>query len=213
MKKTHGHKHGRLMATQILCLIAVQLALTCATYAKEPTMDTDIPKTELASFGAGCFWCTEAVFEGLPGVVKAVSGYQGGHVENPTYAQVCTKTTGHAEVIQVEFDPATVSYGELLDLFWRMHDPTTLNRQGADTGPQYRSVIFTTTDAQKKEALASKQAIDASGTFKRPVVTEILEAPPFYKAEKSHQDYYANNQNAPYCRFVIAPKLKKLETE
>ena len=167
-------------------------------------------KTETATFGAGCFWCTEAVFELLPGVIDARSGYMGGHVKNPTYKQVCTGTTGHAEVTQVTFDPAKTTYTELLDLFWRMHDPTTRNRQGADVGTQYRSAIFTHNDNQKVVAGKSKRDLDTSGTFERPVVTEITPATTFYPAEDYHQDYFANNPDAGYCRLVIRPKLKKL---
>ena len=167
-------------------------------------------KTETATFGAGCFWCTEAVFELLAGVIDARSGYMGGQVKNPTYKQVCTGTTGHAEVTQVTFDPAKATYTELLDLFWRMHDPTTRNRQGADVGTQYRSAIFTHNDNQKVVAEKSKRDLDKSGTFKRPVVTEITPAATFYPAEDYHQDYFASNPDAGYCRLVIRPKLKKL---
>jgi peptide-methionine (S)-S-oxide reductase len=167
-------------------------------------------ETEVASFGMGCFWCGEAVFEQLDGVVAVRSGYQGGHVADPSYEQVCTGNTGHAEVIQVEFDPARVTYDDLLDLFWRAHDPTQLNRQGNDVGTQYRSAIFTYGEAQQRAAEASKRAQTAGGHFDNPIVTEIVPAPPFYVAEADHQDFYDNNRGYPYCRFVIAPKLKKL---
>jgi peptide-methionine (S)-S-oxide reductase len=163
-----------------------------------------------ATFGAGCFWCTEAVFEGVPGVVSVESGYSGGTKKNPTYKEVCTGTTGHAEVVRVEFDPEKVTYKSLLDLFWRMHDPTTLNRQGADVGTQYRSIIFYHSDEQKREAEEAKKELEKAGTYGRPIVTRIEKAGPFYPAEGYHQDYFRNNATAPYCRRVIAPKLEKL---
>lgn len=166
--------------------------------------------TEFASFGAGCFWCSEAMFENLDGVVDVLSGYQGGALKKPTYKQVCRGDTGHAEVVRVEYDPARVTYDQLLDQFWKMHDPTTLNRQGADVGTQYRSVIFYHDEAQRAAAEKSLKALNASGTFGRPVVTEIKSAPEFYEAEGYHQDYYRNNPDAPYSR-MIRGKLKKLE--
>jgi peptide-methionine (S)-S-oxide reductase len=161
-------------------------------------------------FGAGCFWCSEAVLQKLPGVASVTSGYAGGTMRNPTYKQVCSGKTGHAEVVQVVFDPHVVSYAQLLDIFWRMHDPTTLNRQGADTGTQYRSVIFYYSPAQQAAAEASKRALEASGVLAGPAVTEIVPAADFYPAEDHHQDYFNRNAEAPYCRFVIIPKLKKL---
>jgi len=165
--------------------------------------------TELATVGGGCFWCTEAVLERLPGVKKVVSGYAGGHVNNPTYEEVCTGTTGHAEVIQVEFDPAVISYDKILEVFFEAHDPTTLNRQGADEGTQYRSVIFYHNEAQQKAAARAK--IAAQALWPDPIVTEISPLTKFYVAEKYHQDYFKNNPNAGYCTFVIKPKVKKLE--
>ena len=165
---------------------------------------------ELATFGTGCFWCTEAVFQQLKGVSKVVSGYSGGRVPNPTYQQVCTGTTGHAEVIQVTFDPAVISYPELLEVFWRSHDPTTLNRQGNDVGPQYRSVIFTHSDRQKQLADVYKRKIEAAGVFSKPVVTEIVPFTAFYPAEAGHQNYYVDNSRQPYCQYVIRPKVDKL---
>lgn len=164
--------------------------------------------TELATYGGGCFWCVEAVFQRLNGVKSVTSGYAGGKTENPTYEDICTGTTGHAEVIQIEFDPAKLKYEDLLDLFWQAHDPTTLNRQGADVGTQYRSVIFYHNDAQKLAAEKSKK--EAAPQFKDPIVTEIVPLAKFYKAERYHQNYYNNNPNAPYCRVVIRPKLDKL---
>ncbi|MEX2580024.1 MAG: peptide-methionine (S)-S-oxide reductase MsrA [Verrucomicrobiales bacterium] len=170
--------------------------------------------TEIATLGGGCFWCTEAVMERLDGVEDVVSGYMGGHVENPTYEQVSSARTGHAEVIQVSFDPSRISYEEILDVFWQAHDPTTPNQQGADRGPQYRSVVFYHSPEQKKLAEESKRKLDSSGTYGDPAVTEITEASTFWAAEESHQDYYRRNKESnPYCRIVIAPKMKKLGLE
>jgi peptide-methionine (S)-S-oxide reductase len=164
---------------------------------------------EKATFGGGCFWCVEAVFEELEGVRSVVSGYAGGSNENPTYEEVCSGTTGHAEVVQITFDPGTVSYEELLDTFWRAHDPTTLNRQGADMGTQYRSVVFTHSEVQREAAERSKNELTKK--FEEPIVTEIVPLEQFYVAEEYHQDYFRNNPNAAYCVFVIQPKLRKLE--
>lgn len=166
-------------------------------------------KLETATVGGGCFWCIEAIFLDLKGVHQVVSGYAGGHVDNPTYRQVCNGTTGHAEIIQVEFDPAEISYEEVLDIFWRVHDPTTLNRQGADVGTQYRSIILYHDDRQKELAQRSKQAADKAGLYSNPIVTEIAPAGTIYPAEDYHQNYYANNSNQPYCRIVIDPKVRK----
>lgn len=163
---------------------------------------------EKATFGAGCFWCVEAVFERLNGVQSVVSGYAGGTKTSPTYEEVCTGRSGHAEVAQITFDAAKVSYEQLLDLFWKSHDPTTLNRQGADMGTQYRSVIFYHDEKQKNAAEHSKQ--QAQSLVADPIVTEIQPLTKFYEAENYHQDYYRNNTNAPYCRMVIKPKLEKL---
>jgi peptide-methionine (S)-S-oxide reductase len=178
-----------------------------------PTSSATAPggPTEIAVFGSGCFWCTEAVFEHVPGVKKVTSGYTGGHVDNPTYKQVCEGDTGHAEVTRIEFDPAAVSFSRLLEIFFESHDPTTLNRQGADEGTQYRSAIFYTSDAQKAAAEAGKQA--AQNDFDDPIVTEITPLGKFYDAEGYHQDYFKNNPNAGYCSFVIKPKMKKLQSK
>ena len=165
-------------------------------------------ETELATFGAGCFWCVEAVLEQLDGVTDVVSGYMGGQTKNPTYREICTGRTGHAEVVQVTFDPSVISYKELLDWFWRLHDPTTLNRQGADVGTQYRSAIFTHSEDQARIAATSKK--DVQPSFDDPIVTEVTPASTFYEAEEYHQGYYFDNTGAGYCRAVIAPKLKKL---
>ncbi|MCA8982050.1 MAG: peptide-methionine (S)-S-oxide reductase MsrA [Planctomycetes bacterium] len=165
---------------------------------------------ELATFGAGCFWCVEAVLEQVEGVKSVTSGYMGGHVDDPTYKQVCGGDTGHAEVTQVEFDPSVVSYEHLLAWFWKLHDPTTLNRQGNDVGTQYRSVIFFHSPEQERIARASLVAEEASLKHPGPIVTEVSPASTFYSAEDYHQDYYRGNKAQGYCRFVIAPKLEKL---
>jgi peptide-methionine (S)-S-oxide reductase len=164
---------------------------------------------DTAVFGNGCFWCTEAIFDQLEGVLKVTSGYSGGHVKNPTYEQVCEKNTGHAEVIQLIFDPAVISFDDLLEVFWETHDPTTLNRQGNDVGPQYRSVVFYRTEEQKLKAEHYKKELDKSGAFENPIVTEISPLINFYEAENYHQDYYNKNGSQPYCYFVIRPKMEK----
>jgi peptide-methionine (S)-S-oxide reductase len=165
---------------------------------------------QVATFGSGCFWCTEAVFQQLKGVKSVASGYSGGRVANPTYRQVCTGTTGHAEVIQVTWDPAVVTYPELLEVFWKTHDPTTLNRQGADHGTQYRSVIFYHNAEQKQAAEQYKKKLDAAEVFSDPIVTEIAAFSKFYPAEDYHQNYYNDNPDQGYCRVIIGPKLDKL---
>lgn len=162
---------------------------------------------ETAVFGGGCFCCTETLFKLVRGVQSVVSGYAGGARQNPSYEQVSSGATGHAEVIKIEFDPQQISYDELLDIFWHVHNPTTLNQQGADVGSQYRSIILYTSDDQQKKATAAKQAIEKSGEFHSPVVTQIQKLDTFYTAEEYHQNYFANNPAQPYCNFVIAPKL------
>ena len=169
-----------------------------------------ITNSATVMFGSGCFWCSEAVFQRIPGVIAVKSGYSGGTVKNPTYKQVCTGDTGHAEVIQVSYDSQKVSFEKLLEIFWMSHDPTSLNRQGADVGTQYRSVIFYYDEAQKNMAEKSMDSLNKSGKFKAPVVTQISKAGPFYPAEDYHLDYYNKNKTAPYCRFIIAPKLEKV---
>jgi peptide-methionine (S)-S-oxide reductase len=166
---------------------------------------------EKATFGAGCFWCVEAVFERLDGVDTVVAGYAGGTKPNPTYEEVSSGTTGHAEVAQITFDPSKISYEKLLEVFWEAHDPTTLNRQGADAGTQYRSVIFYANEQQRLAAEKSKR--EAQKNFEDPIVTEIKPLEHFYPAENYHQDYFRNNPNAPYCVLVIKPKLKKLKLD
>ena len=176
-----------------------------------PTTTVSVPAgKEVATFGTGCFWCTEAVFEQLKGVESATSGYAGGHVERPTYEQVCGKTTGHAEVIQVIYDPSVIGFKTLLEVFWKSHDPTTPNQQGADHGPQYRSAIFYHNAAQKELAETYKKKLDDAGAFPRPIVTEITPFTNFYPAENYHQEYYALNSRQPYCALTITPKLAKL---
>ena len=168
---------------------------------------------ETATLGAGCFWCVEAVFLELKGVHEVVSGYTGGTVKNPSYQQVCTGMTGHAEVVQITFDPGVVSFWDLLYVFWRTHDPTTLNRQGADVGTQYRSAIFYHNEEQKIVAANSKRETDATRLWQNPIVTEIVPAADFYAAEEYHQNYYALNSYQPYCQIVINPKMRKLRKE
>jgi peptide-methionine (S)-S-oxide reductase len=182
--------------------------------AESPTvMESSEPPAGLAraTFGGGCFWCTEAVFQKLKGVHSVVSGYTGGSSKNPTYKQICTGTTGHAEAIQITFDPAVVSFEDLLEIFWKTHDPTTRNRQGNDVGTQYRSVIFYHSADQKHLAEEYKQKLDAAGVFAGPIVTEIVPATDFYRAEAYHQNYYAENSTQPYCQVIIGPKLEKLK--
>lgn len=189
-------------------LLATSVLLAMSTI---PPAAAASPTLAHATFGGGCFWCTEAVFETEPGVKSVTSGYAGGQTENPTYREICNGDTGHAEVIQIEFDPEVVSFERLLELFWIAHDPTTRNRQGADVGTQYRSIILTHDDAQRAAAETSKAAAQAQ--FDRPIVTEIVPLTKFYAAEKYHQDYFRANREAPYCRAVIVPKLKKLGRE
>lgn len=169
-------------------------------------------KVDTATFGTGCFWCTEAIFEQLDGVVKVTSGYMGGTVKNPTYKEVCTGETGHAECVQVEYEPSKISYDELLKVFFEVHDPTSLNRQGADVGTQYRSAVFYHSPEQKEKALYYKNELNKNGAYDKPVVTEISPASAFYVAEDYHQEYYQNNKNTnPYCSIVIRPKLEKFQ--
>lgn len=164
---------------------------------------------EIATLGGGCFWCVEAIFQRVKGVEKVVSGYSGGQTQKPSYKAVCSGTTGHAEVIQVHFDPKIISYKEVLEIFFHTHDPTTLNRQGNDRGTQYRSAIFYHSDTQKQQAEEAKKTIDNSGYWGKNAVTEITKFETFYPAEDYHQDYYALNSNQGYCRVVIEPKIKK----
>lgn len=168
---------------------------------------------EQATFGAGCFWCIEAIFQRLKGVKKVEPGYAGGHAMNPSYQQVCSGTTGHAEVARISFDPEIINYGQLLTVFWHTHNPTTLNRQGVDRGTQYRSIIFYHNEKQKETAVFSKEKTDESDLWDDLIVTEIEQLENFYEAEDYHQNYFNNNPNAGYCSMVIAPKIKKLKME
>ena len=168
-------------------------------------------RLETATFAGGCFWCSEAIFQNLMGVTSVVSGYTGGTVDNPTYEQVCSGTTGHAEAIQITFDPVKISYKELLEVFWQTHDPTTLNRQGNDSGTQYRSAIFYHSDQQRQTAELYKKELTAAKIWADPIVTEIVPFKKFYKAEDYHQNYYRQNADQPYCRFVITPKMEKFK--
>jgi len=173
--------------------------------------EQDNVQLETATFGGGCFWCTEAVFQRVKGVQSVVSGYSGGKISNPTYHEVTSGMTGHAEVVQLRFDPDVISYIELLEIFFKTHDPTTLNRQGADVGTQYRSVIFYHNAQQKELAEKVMEALDREKIWNDPIVTEITESQAFYKAEDYHQNYFKNNPNQAYCQFVIVPKLNKME--
>ncbi len=170
-----------------------------------------MPNLESAIFGGGCFWCLEAVFDQLKGVTSVESGYAGGKIENPTYQQVCGGGTGHVEVVRVTFDPQEITYADLLDVFFSVHDPTTLNRQGNDIGTQYRSVIFYASEQQRAAAEKAIAELNAARTFPDPVVTTLEPAPKFFVAEPYHQEYYVNNSSQPYCQFVVAPKVKKFQ--
>lgn len=187
--------------------------LHCKAQNKTGMQDNSMINKNLsvATFGNGCFWCTEAVFQQLNGVEKVESGYSGGHVNNPTYKQVCTGTTGHAECLNISFDSTKISFEELLEVFWKTHDPTTLNRQGNDVGTQYRSVIFYHNDAQKNEAEQYRKKLDESGAYDAAIVTQIEPFTKFYKAENYHQDYFNQHGEEPYCKFVIQPKLEKFK--
>ena len=193
-----------LHSLKLIVLIFIPLTLFAQQSGKAVHM-------EKATFGGGCFWCVEAIYERLPGVQSVLSGYAGGTKPNPTYEDVCTGKTGHAEVAQITFDPTKITYEQLLETFWKAHDPTTLNRQGADVGTQYRSVVFYHDEKQK--AAAERSKVEAQTSFDQPIVTEIQPLKEFYPAENYHQDYYRNHANAPYCTFIIKPKLKKLKLE
>lgn len=166
-------------------------------------------KRELATLGGGCFWCLDAVYRNIPGIINTICGYAGGYKKNPTYQEVCTGNTGHAEVVQITYDPSTISYKEILEIFWKIHDPTTLNRQGADIGTQYRSIILYHDEKQKEIAQQSK--LEHQKFFKNPIVTEIIPLKEFYPAEEYHQNFYNKNPNYPYCVYVIEPKLQKIK--
>jgi peptide-methionine (S)-S-oxide reductase len=215
-----------MKTTQTLFTAGFMLAMALASCGQKQNQTADKPEikstkmasnsttsasTQLATFGSGCFWCTEAIFLQVEGIDKVESGYSGGKVKNPTYKEVCSGLTGHAEVIQVHFNPNVISYEELLEIFWKTHDPTTLNKQGADEGTQYRSVVYYHNDDQKKAAEYYKEKLDQSGAFDDPIVTEISPFTTFYKAEDYHQNYYNLNGSAPYCSYVIQPKVDKFK--
>jgi peptide-methionine (S)-S-oxide reductase len=197
------------MKRKSFLVLALWLGCAVANSAETKAMNNTTNQTEVATFGGGCFWCIEALFQMLPGVKSVASGYAGGTKESPTYKEVCTGDTGHAEVVQVTFDPAKLSYEKLLETFFEVHDPTTLNRQGADHGTQYRSVIFYNNETQK--ATAEKAKADAQKKYKDPIVTQIVPFTKFYKAEDYHQEYYRLNGRQPYCQMVIRPKVEKFE--
>jgi len=203
----------RTIFSSLLLFSALGSCAQKETRSTPPSTNTNqnSMNTDTITLGTGCFWCTEAVFQELEGVESATSGYSGGHVANPTYEEVCAKTTGHAEVIQVVFDPKKISVDELLEVFWQTHDPTTLNRQGNDVGPQYRSVVFYHNEEQRAKAEEYKAKLDKSGAWEKPIVTAVEPYKNFYKAEDYHQNYYKNNGSAPYCYFVIRPKVEKFE--
>jgi len=193
-------------------LIVIVMAVTVnSSFSKSKINGNNHMKTEIATFGAGCFWCTEAIFDRIEGVIKVEPGFSGGTTKNPTYKEVISETTGHAEVAQITFDPAQVSYATLLEVFWKTHNPTTLNRQGADVGTQYRSVIFFHNKEQETLATTSKAELDKATIWDKPIVTEIVPFEAFYPAEDYHNDYYENNPTNSYCNFVITPKVKKFE--
>lgn len=208
-----------MLTKLVISFFSLSAILACNSEKNYKVMSTSLnsamekmDKVDTATFGTGCFWCTEAIFEQLDGVVKVTSGYMGGTVKNPSYKEVCTGETGHAECVQVEYEPSKISYDELLKVFFEVHDPTSLNRQGADVGTQYRSAIFYHSPEQKEKALYYKNELNKNGAYDKPVVTEISPASAFYVAEDYHQEYYQNNKNTnPYCSIVIRPKLEKFQ--
>ncbi|MBX7180993.1 MAG: peptide-methionine (S)-S-oxide reductase MsrA [Bacteroidia bacterium] len=201
------------MFKKLILLVGAILQLSplnsCSQRSEKKISSTN--NMETATFGAGCFWCVEAIFQMVDGVIKVESGYSGGTVVNPSYEQVCSGTTGHAEVCQITYDPSKVNFTKLLEAFWTSHDPTTMNRQGNDVGTQYRSVIYYHNEEQKRLAEEYKAKLNASGAFNNPVITEIAPFTVFYKAEGYHQNYYNLNGNQPYCSFVITPKVEKFK--
>ena len=204
-----------MSVVQVISTLTAMSAMGCASYASTGSIEQHMrhneseSRTEKATFGGGCFWCTEAIFESLRGVVSVISGYAGGITENPTYEQVCTGKTGHAEVVQITFDPSVITYEELLEVFFLTHDPTTLNRQGNDIGTQYRSIILFHNERQKALAEQTKSELQKVGAWDKPIVTEIVPLTTFYPAEDYHQDYFAKNPEKAYCQAVIRPKMEK----
>jgi peptide-methionine (S)-S-oxide reductase len=205
--------NGLKILSAVVLIVLTTFTKLHAQQSKKTTNVMDSTELKKATFGAGCFWCVEAVFEEIKGVQSVVAGYAGGHVQNPTYREVSSGKTGHAEVARITFDPSVVTFEQLLEVFWHTHNPTTKNRQGADVGPQYRSVIFYHSDEQKEVAEASLRKTDKSGLWDDPIVTEIEPVNNYSEAENYHQNYYKNNPNAGYCTVVIAPKLKKFRKE
>ncbi len=219
IQNTTGAMKKRLYTCLLLVTALTAFGCGQTSAEKEISMDKTVKQGESAqpsgnrkkaTFGAGCFWCVEAVFEKLKGVESVVSGYAGGTVADPSYEEVCSGTTGHAEVCQITYDPGQITYEDLLEVFWKTHDPTTLNQQGADMGTQYRSAVFYHSDKQKQLAEEYKQKLDKAGIWNKPIVTEISPLTTFYKAEDYHQDYYERNTNQPYCLFTIKPKVDKV---
>lgn len=200
-----------ILALMLLAGISCGQQTAAGEKSTMTTEKKDQSGLQLATFGNGCFWCTEAIFQQLNGVEKVVSGYSGGKVKNPTYKEVCSGLTGHAEVIQITYDPKKITFEELLEAFWQTHDPTTLNRQGADVGTQYRSAVFFHTEDQKRLATEYRKKLDESGAFDSPIVTEITAFTEFYPAEDYHQNYFNLNGEAPYCSYVIQPKVDKFK--
>ena len=201
-----------MTGTSLIFIVLMQLSCAQNNHELKPNLQDNMTthgKLDTATFGAGCFWCVEAVFQQLRGVHTVESGYSGGHTRNPTYKEVCTGTTGHAEVCQITYDPSVISFAELLEVYWQTHDPTTLNRQGGDIGTQYRSVIFYHGRDQQLLAEEMKSKLDAAKIWKDPLVTEIVPFAEFFKAEAYHQEYYFQNSSQPYCSVVITPKLEK----
>lgn len=192
-------------------IIIILFTLSLISGQQQSVNSQNSKDMEKATFGAGCFWCVEAVFDRVKGVNQVTSGYSGGDIKNPSYREVASGITNHAESVQVEYDPQVISYRELLEIFWKTHDPTQLNRQGADVGPQYRSVIFYHNEIQKEQAEAYKKKLDKAGIWNKPIVTAIEPYKNFYKAESYHQNYYDNNREQGYCQIVITPKVEKLE--
>jgi peptide-methionine (S)-S-oxide reductase len=208
-------KMKTIVQTVLFSYLSVVALVSCGQSAKKiEQMETKATKQSnlsLATFGTGCFWCTEAVYQEMEGVESVVSGYSGGFIENPTYEQVCAKTTGHAECVQIKYDPTKVTYKELLEVFFRVHDPTTKDRQGNDIGPQYRSVIFYHDAEQKTLAEEVIKALNTEGAYNNPIVTEVVKEATFYVAEDYHQNFFANNPTQGYCAFVVAPKVDKFK--
>jgi peptide-methionine (S)-S-oxide reductase len=200
-----------LKKTSILLYLFISFSACAQNNANSKSNKINMTNIETITLGSGCFWCTEAFFQRLKGVVSVTSGYSGGFVDNPTYEQVCDKTTGHAEVCQVLFDTTKISLDEILSVFWKTHDPTTLNQQGNDIGPQYRSVVFFHNKHQADLALKYIKELDAAKAWPNPIVTTVEAFEKFYAAENYHQNYYNNNKNQGYCRYVIGPKLEKFE--